>query len=63
MMIFAVPGRVVRDPFTRQLVTNDGQSVDPTDPVWHRLLLDGDVSDEPTLEASAADAGDASVEV
>ncbi|HEX7853872.1 MAG TPA: DUF2635 domain-containing protein [Sphingobium sp.] len=61
MMIYSVPGRLVRDPATRRLVTADGLEVDHTDPVWHRLLQDGDVSDEPPAQVEPTDAAPASV--
>jgi hypothetical protein len=47
MQVFAVPGRLVRDPATRRVVDNDGIAVDPNDPHWVRLLEDGDVATEP----------------
>jgi len=43
MQIYAVPGRLVRDPATRLVVDSDGIDVDPNDPHWVRLLADGDV--------------------
>lgn len=43
MQIFAVPGRLVRDPATRRVVDDAGPTIDPNDLYWARLLADGDV--------------------
>ena len=43
MDIVSVPGRLVRDPATRRVVDQAGLSINPDDPYWSRLLVDGDV--------------------
>jgi hypothetical protein len=42
MRVRPAPGRTLRDPETRQLVTDDGIEVRDADPYWRRRLRDGD---------------------
>mgnify|MGYP003674020230 CR=1 FL=1 len=43
MWIKPVPGRLVRDPVTREVVPEGGRDVDDHNPYWLRKLRDGDV--------------------
>lgn len=42
--IEAVTGRLVRDPATRRVITDQPVRVDADHPHWARLLRDGDVA-------------------
>lgn len=55
MLVFAVPGRLVRDPATRRVVDDAGILIDPHDPHWTRLLADGDVAETRFDAAPVAD--------
>lgn len=43
MLVKPVPGRLVRDPTTKQRIPETGIEVSDTDTFWARRLADGDV--------------------
>ena len=56
--LFAVPGRVVRDPRTRAVVGPEGITVDLSPgerlrPYWMRLLAAADLTQQPPIPAPA----------
>jgi hypothetical protein len=54
MMVYPVPGRLVRDPRTRMPVPADGREV-PETQYWHAAINAGDVSVTPVGEARTAE--------
>lgn len=44
MMVYPVPGRLVRDPVTRHVLTDEGLDVSEHDFFWARRLRDEDVT-------------------
>lgn len=54
MLVKPAPGRRVRDPATKRIVSEeDGLEVDPTLATWSRLLRDGDLVEAPAQAAAA----------
>lgn len=50
MRIYPAPGRLTRDPTTREPVPAEGQDVSDFDLYWRKALDDGDVLDTPPAE-------------
>lgn len=44
MKVYPVPGRAVRDPVTKHVLTEDGLDVSEHDIFWARRVRDGDVT-------------------
>jgi hypothetical protein len=53
MIIKPAPGRLVRDPLTKQRIPEAGVEVSDTDTFWARRLADGDVIVKPAAPAPA----------
>lgn len=47
MMVYPVPGRRVRDPVTKQVLSTEGLDVSEHDLFWARRLRDEDVTKTP----------------
>jgi hypothetical protein len=54
MKVYAVPGRLIRDPRTMLRVTDAGLEVPDFDPWWNGRLADGDISKSPPASQVAA---------
>jgi hypothetical protein len=63
MMVYPVPGRAVRDPVTKHVLSAAGLEVSPNDFFWVRRLRDGDVTTTAPVVADVAEAGAPEVEV
>lgn len=60
MMVYPVPGRAVRDPVTKHVLTEDGLEVSEHDIFWARRVRDGDVTaTAPKKEAPTETQGEA----
>lgn len=54
MKVYPVPGRVVRDPVTKHVLTDEGLDVSEHDIFWARRIRDEDVSTTPPAKVEAA---------
>lgn len=53
MLVNPASGALVRDPSTYRAI-EAGTDVDPLDPYWSRLIIDGDVVPMPAVPSRAA---------
>jgi hypothetical protein len=52
MRVVSVPGRRIVDPISRRVVDEVGIDVSEFDPLWNRLVDDGDVAVSPAPAAA-----------
>jgi hypothetical protein len=56
MMVYPVPGRAVRDPVTKRILTDEGLDVSVHDMFWARRLRDADVTTSAPVSSPSATA-------
>jgi hypothetical protein len=58
MKVYPVPGRAVRDPVTKHVLTEDGLEVSEHDIFWARRIRDEDVTTTAPAKAAATETKD-----